>query len=214
MAALPAAEYALLTVDGDGTAVGVALDAFYMDQYEVTNRAYRDCIEAGGCKWPLQTHSATRRDYFTDPAFDRYPVVHVTQQMAFDFCGWKGARLPSVQEWQAAASVSPITGQFFPFPWGASFDRQRANSASGGFADTLTVGSFRPGGDSPAGISDMAGNVAEWTATVVETPAGRTEAIVKGGSFASSDAALLVSAQEFVDINSGYEQIGFRCARN
>jgi formylglycine-generating enzyme required for sulfatase activity len=190
------------------------LEGFFIDRFEVTNRDYRTCIERGACVWPVQTSSATRVDYFTDPAFDRYPVVNVTQAMAASYCTWQGKRLPSTAEWQAGASVAPTTGQQFRFPWGERFDPQRANSDSTGSGDTMVVGSFRPGGDSPSGASDMAGNVAEWTATLVPgLDPLNVYAVVKGGSFASAADALASGAEMHVEVGSATPEVGFRCAR-
>lgn len=214
MVAMPAATYALLPAAEGGDIETMVLGAFFIDRFEVTNREYRTCVDQRACVWPVRPHSETRRDYFTNPAFDGHPVVAVTQEMATAYCLWQGKRLPSVGEWQAAASVSSATGQAFRFPWGQTFDVQRANSAVAGLGDTVAVGSFRPGGDSPSGVSDMAGNVAEWTSTLVNDHAGNVQAIVKGGSFMSEPDELAVGAQMYVAVGQGFSVVGFRCVRN
>lgn len=213
MIAMPGATYAMLPATRDAPVGSVTLEPFFIDQFEVTNREYRVCVERGGCEWPVAIHSATRRDYFTNPAFNDYPVVNVTQKMAADYCHWQEKRLPSAAEWQAAASVSPTTGQAYPYPWGATFEAQRTNSLHSGQGDTVVVGSFRPAGDSPSGVADMAGNVAEWTATEAPGSEQRPQAIVKGGSFLSDEAGLTVGAEMYVDVTSASPDIGFRCAR-
>ena len=213
MIAMPAATYALYALRANSM-VGVAIDAFFIDQFEVTNHDYRACIEAGVCRWPVEPHSETRTDYFTNPAFDGYPVVNVTQQMAAEYCAWQEKRLPTAQEWQAAAGVSPTTGQAFRYPWGETFDPQRANSTRTGLGDTVVVGAFRPSGDSPSGASDMAGNVAEWTASVVADGQQADRAIVKGGSFADDERTLLVGAEVQLALSQAAAQVGFRCARS
>jgi formylglycine-generating enzyme required for sulfatase activity len=143
--------------------------------------------------------------------------------MAANYCAWQDKRLPSASEWQAAASVSPTTGQPFRYPWGESFDPQRTNGADSHFGDTVVAGSFRPAGDSPSGAADMAGNVAEWTATLVleseelvdeqNSAEARALAIVKGGSFASAADDLTVSAEMHISMTSASPEVGFRCAR-
>jgi formylglycine-generating enzyme required for sulfatase activity len=214
MVAMPAASYAMLAADEASAPVGVALNAFYIDRFEVTNRDYRTCIDAGKCVWPLHTNSTTRRDYFTNPAFDGYPVVNVTQIMASAYCVWQGKRLPTAGEWQAAASVSPVSGQPYRFPWGESFEVQRTNSAGAEIGDTVVVGSYRPAGDSPSGAADMAGNVAEWTATLVPSSEQEPRAVIKGGSFASVADALAVGAEDSEKVGEGTTEVGFRCARD
>ena len=92
------------------------------------------------------------------------------------------------------------------------------------------MGSFRPAGDSPTGAADMAGNVAEWTATLVpETQAGQAqapeieataieaaklEAVVKGGAYASPAHELIVGAESHVEVGAARPELGFRCARS
>lgn len=217
MVEMPAASYALL--NAEGVATSVALEAFFMDRFEITNRQYRSCVEQNGCIWPSATSSSTRTDYFTNPAFDGYPVVNVTQAMAARYCAWEDKRLPTAEEWQAAAAVSTTTGQVYRYPWGQSFDPQRANGLVAGNGDTLVVGSFRPAGDSASGLADMAGNVAEWTATLlsgteISGTGGNGNAIVKGGSFLSDEAALTAGAEEDIQAQMALPQVGFRCAKS
>jgi formylglycine-generating enzyme required for sulfatase activity len=211
----------------------VYIGAFAIDQFEVTNRSYRICVERGACSWPVDPGSTTRVNYFTDPAFNEFPVVNVTQPMAARYCAWQDKRLPTAAEWQVAASLAPATNQLFRFPWGQSFDPQRTNSSTTEFGDTIVVGSFRPAGDSPVGAADMSGNVAEWTATVapmsqssfvaetppaVETPqmegseGAKSEAVVKGGSFASGVELLTAGSEMYVEIETAMPELGFRCA--
>ena len=63
--------------------------------------------------------------------------------------------------------MRPARGRQYTYPWGDQFQVQRANSQATGIGDTQMVGSYQPIGDSPWGASDMAGNVAEWTASNV-----------------------------------------------
>src|SRR5215212_10217783 len=45
----------------------VELDAFWMDQLEVTNAMYGLCVEAGGCTLPQSLKSQRRPAYFNNP---------------------------------------------------------------------------------------------------------------------------------------------------
>ncbi|MGH8247687.1 MAG: formylglycine-generating enzyme family protein, partial [Gammaproteobacteria bacterium] len=109
-----------------------------------------------------------------------HPVVLVSHADAQAYAAWlsqqTGAvwRLPTELEWEKAARGND--GRYFP--WGNNFEPQLLNSHDLGPFDTLSVGSF-PGGASPSGMLDAAGQVYEWTAT----PAGPGRYIVKGGSW-------------------------------
>jgi hypothetical protein len=181
--------------------------AFAVDRTEVTIAAYRRCYEQGACPWPASNASARRPNYLLDPTFGQYPVVNVDWDAANRYCAWAGKRLPSAEEWEIAASFAPATQRRYRFPWGDQFVVQAANSAPAAVGDTQAVRTYQQIGDSPFGISDLAGNVAEWTATAAEGGY-----VIKGGSYQDDAAALEVATRRTLPPVTAEPWLGFRCA--
>ena len=127
------------------------------------------------------------RYYFSNPAYNDYPVVGVTWEQANAFCAWrteyllKGLgkearfiqryRLPTEAEWEFAARGKEGN----EFPWDnedmksdrgcyyANFKPDRGNYTKDGNLITSKVAIY---GANSNGLFDMAGNVAEWCSTI------------------------------------------------
>jgi formylglycine-generating enzyme required for sulfatase activity len=136
----------------------VTIDAFWMDQLEVTNAMYQLCVKDGQCTPPQSFRSQRRDDYYDNPEFKDYPVVYVAWIQAKAYCEWAGRRLPTEAEWERAARGD----DFRTFPWGEDKPDERFANFNFIVKDTSRVGSY-PLGSSPFGVLDMAGNAAEWT---------------------------------------------------
>jgi formylglycine-generating enzyme required for sulfatase activity len=103
-----------------------------------------------------------------------HPVTEVTYEDALAFCAWAGARLPTGDEWEAAARGADAR----PWPWGPSFDVARCACAEAGFGWTVPVRAH-PEGASPCGAEQLAGNVWEWVGDPPDEDGWRA---VRGGS--------------------------------
>ena len=158
----------------------VNLPAYWLDQYEVTNRQYRLFIEAGGYEqrdlwteqgWDWKTRESRREPkYWQEPAWNQpdLPVVGVVWFEAVAYCRWAGGRLPSEAEWEKAAGWDQGQNRKVKYPWGDAWDRKRADTAELGLRHTTPVGQFcrEAGAASPYGACDMAGNAWEWCSTL------------------------------------------------
>ena len=207
---IPAGSYTISDPLSEGRMRTVVLNAFRIDLTEVTNNAYQRCQAGGGCRLPSREASATRSDYFTNPSYGRFPVVNVDWDGANAYCEWLGKRLPTVEEWEVAASIAPLTQRYFRYPWGNHFDPQLANGGSAASIDTRAVGDFHPVGNSSFGLYDMVGNVAEWTASPSSEPFNGF--VVKGGSYHDPVDLLRLDAQQNWVRTTQADWLGFRCA--
>jgi len=97
------------------------------------------------------------------------PVVGVCWFEARAYCRWLAAqsgvpfRLPTEVEWEAAARGAEGRA----FAYGPEFDALRANVVDTRLHRSTPVGVF-PNGDTPEGVSDMSGNVWQWTSSARE----------------------------------------------
>ena len=177
------------------------VEAFYMDRVPVTQAAYRVFVEAAGHRQPDLWE---RRGYPADRA--DHPVVTVSFEDAQAYAAWRGARLPTEAEWEKAARGTD--GR--TYPWGNAFTPENLNTSEGKTEGTHPV-TAHPGGLSPYGVLDLAGNVWEWTTTFYRE--GEEWRVVKGGAwdFKGRDDARAFSRAYFRPaVRSG--AIGFRCA--
>jgi formylglycine-generating enzyme required for sulfatase activity len=164
MVYVPAGEFLMGSADSDSQASSnekpqhmVYLDAYWIDQTEVTNAQYARCVAAGKCRPPWSTYSNTHNLYYGEQQFESYPVILVSWDDAQAYCAWVSRRLPTEAEWEKAAR-GPY-GRIYP--WGNRQPGCDLANFAGCAGNTSAVGSF-PAGASPYGALDVAGNVWEW----------------------------------------------------
>lgn len=223
MVLIPARSHAL----GGGGGIDareVALPAFWIDRHEVSNGQYRAFMIATGYRAPLFWQDAG------DPAWETLPVVGVTYVDAAAYALWAGKRLPSADEWEAAARApdgrllpwGPTSGPALP-PVGVA-ERFYGSTSADGYKQYL-AGAVAVDADtnsrSPLGLLHTFGNVSELTDSF-DRSRGVT---VKGGPWylspASFSLANCFSLPQSIDPVDDFESrmgvsadTGFRCAKS
>lgn len=170
---------------------------------------------------------------------DKFPVVHIAWDDAVAYATWAGGRLPTEAEWEFAARGGD---HHTAHAWGDNAidpEHPQAHIYAGNFpshaAAPTAVGSHPPTG---FGLSDMSGNVWQWTSDwyrtdtyardaargIVRNPRGPEVGLdpgtegppartVRGGSYLCSDVycrGYRVSARNPGAPDSGTSHIGFR----
>ena len=101
MVLIPAGSFAmgdhLDNMENDLPTHTVALDAFYMDTYEVSVSRYKQFLAETGYRLPPWLDV----NWFSPT--DAHPLIFVDVNDAVAYCKWAGKRLPTEAEWEYAA---------------------------------------------------------------------------------------------------------------
>ena len=170
----------------------VELGQFWIDKYEVSNADYRECFIAGVCE-PAVLHEDRPQD-FNKP---HQPVVFVSWEDAQTYCSWRGGKLPTEWQWEAAAQGERLGGAYFRQPYDKGFPED--------------TGKFTANSN---GLYDMMGNAYEWTLDWYESTGGTGKnKVVRGGSWNSAGHFLRISDRVKKDPELRYSDVGFRCIK-
>lgn len=132
--------------------------AFFLDVFEVTNAEYAACVEAGACR--VSPHVFAREEPAV-PALAR-------KSEAIAYCEWRGARLPTMTEWDRAA----VGDEDRLYPWGNQMLERCEDVTLPRCGTRIAVGSGNRD-VTKHGVRDMFGSVDEWVAGPVERDAWR-----------------------------------------
>ncbi|MEW6733644.1 MAG: SUMF1/EgtB/PvdO family nonheme iron enzyme [Acidobacteriota bacterium] len=187
----------------------ITLSAFYIDIYEVTNEEYSKFLQETGYTKP----ESWRGKY---PGKPNDPVTGITWADASAYAKWAGKRLPTEEEWEAAAAGK----DHLLYPWGNEFQEGLANTAEQSRNKRVSaVGSFSDG-KSPFGVYDMAGNVWEWTDSLAQPvpdetiDATKEYRIIRGGSFGEKAVYASAVYRNFCAVDESDVKLGFRCVKD
>jgi len=197
--AVPASAIALgpsdWEIEGTDPPRMIEVQAFRLDAFEVTRG-----------RWADATGEEAAR-----------AASGMTRDEAEAFCAARDGRLPTEDEWivAAASAASPPPR----YPWGDTgvVCRRAAWGLLAGpcavAADGPDTVGAHPDGDSPLGLRDLAGNVAEWVARDPTQRSGSGIGIAKGGSWQSGLATdLRIWARLELRPDAHDPRVGLRCA--
>jgi iron(II)-dependent oxidoreductase len=202
------------------------IKSFWIDKYPVTNSEFKNFL--------VSTHYHPQDDlnFLKDwkdgnfPAgWERKPVTWVSMEDARAYATWAGKRLPHEWEWQYAAQGNDSkNGDTRIYPWGNEWNASAVptpdKSRTMRGPDAVDA---HPQGASPFGVTDLVGNVWQWTDEFVDDHT--RAAIVRGGEYyeprgsiwyfpqarkLSEHGKLLLTAPS-LDRSGG---IGFRCVQD
>lgn len=198
----------------------VYLEAFYIDQYEVTAARYAKFFHDTNRSAPKYWSQQVLEEH------EQKPVIGVDWKDAAAYCSWAGKRLPTEAEWEKAARG---TDQRL-YPWGNVDPRlERGNFDHccdfHGYEGLTDIGAFEEG-KSFYGVYDMAGNVWEWVAdwydlgyygkSPVRNPEGPSSGekrLLRGGAWDSAPTYVRSAYRLKLSPNFRLDNIGFRCVR-
>ncbi len=197
----------------------INLPDYELGIYPVTNLDYYTFVYNTGHRVPKNWIG-----FHFEDGLANFPVTGVSKADAIAYCDWlskslnKAFRLPNEAEWEKAARGKD--GRLYP--WGDFFDPWRCNTLESGKRSTTQVGSYSPSGDSVYGITDMAGNVYEWTSSFLTSypfnensdQVQKNKCIVRGGAWYYSHKLARCSARESVLSDYVSPALGFRLARS
>ncbi len=206
------------------------LPAFCIARTQVTNAAYAAFVRQTGHRVPhispddYQAQGFLHHPYSTVERFlwtgGRYPggegdhpVVLVSYGDATNYASWRGRqdgysyRVPTADEWEKAARGP----DGLMFPWGNMWRDDASNWAGSKRDHTSPVAAF-PAGASPYGVMGLAGQVFEFTSTLVEDKGGQ-RAVMKNCGWDDSPGFCRGAYRHTRAVASRHILIGFRLVR-
>ena len=247
MVLIPAGQFQMGSIDDEAAndeqpVHTVHIDAFYMDEHEVTNLEYKEFLLENP-RWQKSRidkrfHNGNYLKHWSGNNYPsgkaNHPVTYVSWYAAMAYAEWAGKRLPTEAEWEYAARGG-LAGM--KYPSGNTISTRQANYKSH-VGDTTAVGRYAANGYE---LYDMAGNVWEWCLDEYDADfyfvsrnsrnpisGARTiqwildnftsiptnsSRVLRGGSWLNSAQTLRVANRYNFTPTFTYSISGFRCAR-
>lgn len=143
------------------------VEAFLMDETAVTNEQFRQFLE-GNPRWTpseipsLYANSRYLQHWTGDLSYGDenkadQPVTRVSWYAANAYCGWKGGRLPTLNEWEYAAQAMDFN---------SADEANKFSSDLIGWYSAVDVNQTKPAGSSGIenkyGVKNLFGLIMEW----------------------------------------------------
>jgi gamma-glutamyl hercynylcysteine S-oxide synthase len=224
----------------------VHVPPFLIDRDLTTNAEYAEFIERGGYKdralwsddgwaWLTSTGASAplywsaapwrERTFFDErPLREDAPVTGVSWFEAEAYAKFRGKRLPTETEWEAAAGWDPARESMRRFPWGDESTTPAASPRR--IWGTVPVGSAQM---SALGVADVTGNLWQWTSSDFRGYPGfeaypypeysqewfdGDHRVSRGGSWYTDPSLGRVSFRNFYRRHFRPAFLGIRCARD
>jgi formylglycine-generating enzyme required for sulfatase activity len=189
---------------------------YALSVFEVTLSEWAACELDGFCRH--------RPNWSKDNPNPLIPATHLTYADAVAFTGWLSAksgrryRLPTDEEWEYAARAGASTA----FGFGDDISPSLANYDHSARYRDSPVGPYRGYPEAvagyppnPFGLTQMEGNVWEWTQACLSGETGRCgKRVLRGGSFESAPSELRLANRFAIPDDKVREDVGLRVARD
>lgn len=195
------------------------LGPIVIGRFLVTNAEYREWVDAGGYRdraswsedgwawlqgctdpWPVHAQDDASRQFVVP----NHPVVGVTFWEASAYATASRVRLPRSDErvWVCRGRERR------PYPWGSPFGEGNANTREEVLGRPCAVGLYLRD-RTPDGVTDLAGNVAEWMADEVGD-----QRLIHPGAWDQPSMAAWAKALALYPTDARWAGLGFRLAKD
>ena len=247
MVLIPAGQFQMGSIDDEAAnneqpVHTVHIDAFFMDEHEVTNLEYKAFLLENP-RWQKSRidkrfHNGNYLKHWSGNNYPsgkaNHPVTYVSWYAAMAYAEWAGKRLPTEAEWEYAARGG-LAGK--KYPSGNTISTRQANY-NNHVGDTTAVGRYAANGYD---LYDMAGNVWEWCLDEYDADfyfvsrnsrnpisgartiqwildnftsiPTNTSRVFRGGGWLNSAQYLRVANRAGTAPSGPHSFLGFRCAR-